>query len=654
MGVVGIVWENVKVKLFSDIRPEYDIWLSMGNSLFPETEPYGLFSVYHCQFPFEGLKSASTSGFERLKRYDVVYLNSQYTYLWYNIYLRTFRLQIQPPSRRSRHIQLPQVVHFPPPFNLEGGHKTSSLEDERATPFFLHSEINIILIGRFFDGVQCKNHELAIKAFQMLQTMLPDVHVRLTLVGHVATGHQVYLKKIQQLAKDNKQIGIVKDADKTVLENLIRASDIVWSITGMLGHGAKHPHADEAPQDPADAEHFGIGLLECMSSGIIPVAVDRGGPREILHGLPEFLRVTSVIELAESTAELFSLTETELSSLRERSRLRARELQLGFIEGCHAMFTLLGKTLSPSIRDIWFPIKKSVREHERLFTLEPQAEDLTSCPPMWADTLAILYVEERIDMSFRAVMSILSDKLEKDWRLHVWHSDANALHVEYSLEGFNCVVYHSLRDVKLSNKPLTPRSAGEYQRIWKSLEFFEALGPEVKHVMTFQSDTWFPPMGLFQEQWLANDFIGPPWCHEGNWGYLDPADRPLESVKMLHDTRKIPFDTRVGNGGVSIRSVPAMKSVLVAHLQDSTPQENEDVFYAFFLTKDHFRVANLSDAVHFGLEILCEDIGEHVMLSKDFQSSSYVPFALHKPFDIIQMLNVHHGVDLGVIVKSLF
>jgi glycosyltransferase involved in cell wall biosynthesis len=646
LDVDGISWNYVKVKLLNDVRPGYNIWFSMGNSLFPEVESYGLYSIYHCQFPFNGLDYSSTGGFQRLKSYSIVYLNSQYTYTWYTRYLNTFRAQIQPTSRRGRHLTLPLVLHFPPPFNLHGIRETDY--EVRTTAANSYSRVNIILLGRFFAGAQSKNHELAITAFEKLQSHLRERDLRLTLVGHVAKGNEAYFKKINRLAKKNKQVSIIKDADATVLENLIRASDVVWSITGMPGLNV------QARQDAADAEHFGLGLLECMSAGLIPVAVDRGGPKEILLGLPDFLRVNSVTELAESTAELLALPEREILELRQRSRIRARELQLSFEEGSSAMFTTLGKTLSPSIRDTWFTVNKRIKEHERMFALEPPVEELSSCPPVWADTRAVLYVEERIDTSLRAVASILSDKLGKDWRLHVWHSDTNALSVRSSLEGFDCVVYHNLRDVKSSDKALTPRDAGEYQRIWKSQEFFEALGPKVEHVLTFQSDTWFPPRGRFQEKWLADDFIGPPWCHEGNWGYLDPNDRPPESVQMLHDTRKIPYGMRVGNGGVSIRSVPAMKSVLRSHLQDSAAQENEDVFYVIFLTKDNFRVANLSDAVNFGLEILCEDVHEHTMLTRDFRSASFVPFALHKPFDIMQRLGVKHAVDFRAIVKALF
>ena len=660
MDIVGILWDDVRVKVISYVRPGYHIWFSMGNGLFPEFKSYGLFSIYHCQFPFAALSYATSAGFERLKSYDVVYLNSKYTHFWYTRYLNTFRAQTQPTSRRGWNVPLPQIIHFPPPFSLLETYQTESLPtEEMATAGNSRTVVNIIIIGRFFEGLQCKNHRLGIKAFERLQTLLPGRDIRLTLVGNVARGHEAYFEEVRHLAMKNEHVKVIRDSDASDLKHLIRASDVVWSITGMIdGDKMKNKNA-QPPQDPADAEHFGIGLLECMSAGLVPVVVDRGGTREILHGFPELLKVISVNELAESTAELLLLPQREFFSLRQRSQARASELLHSFDEGCSALFTTLGKILHPSIRDIWFIIKRRVREHERLYTLGPATVGLSSCPPVSADTHAMLYVEERVDLSLRAVISVLFDKLGPGWRLHVWHSDVNAQAVKFSLEGFACVVYHHLRDVKRSDKALTPRVAGDYQRIWKSHDFFDALGNKVEHVLTFQSDTWFPPRGQFQQSWLIEDFIGPPWCHEGNWGYLDPNKRPPEAIAMLHDSRKIPHELRVGNGGVSLRSLPAMKAVLHSHLRDSPAQENEDVFYVLSLRQDNFSVANLSDAVNFGLEVLCKDIREHVMLKRvfssvpDLESVSFIPFALHKPFDVVKRLDVHKG-SLSRIMEVLF
>ena len=56
------------------------------------------------------------------------------------------------------------------------------------------------------------------------------------------------------------------------LKRLMLRSSVVWSLTGGIG-----------PNDnPADAEHFGIAVLEAMSVGNIPVLNARGGLQEIV------------------------------------------------------------------------------------------------------------------------------------------------------------------------------------------------------------------------------------------------------------------------------------------------------------------------------------------------------------------------------------
>ena len=60
---------------------------------------------------------------------------------------------------------------------------------------------------------------------------------------------------------------------------------------------------------------------------------------------------------------------------------------------------------------------------------------------------------------------------------------------------------------------------------------------------------------------------------EGNFVFLSIQDRP-QNV-WLHETRKIDSKFRVGNGAISLRSLPAVKSI-ISHRQSSAPQENED------------------------------------------------------------------------------
>jgi len=154
------------------------------------------------------------------------------------------------------------------------------------------------------------------------------------------------------------------------------------------------------------------------------------------------------------------------------------------------------------------------------------------------------------------------------------------------------------------------------------------------------------------KSWANFDYVGAPWCHEGNWGYLPIEQRPKEAISMLHDTRPIPYHVRVGNGGISLRSIPAMLESVRVHSKNSSPQENEDVFYVLSMLKSGKRIPTKEVAAKFSLEILCQDISAHKRLVDYFNNADQgkrvtwtpaVPFALHKPFHIL-----HH-----VCAKSL-
>ena len=82
--------------------------------------------------------------------------------------------------------------------------------------------------------------------------------VKLYLCGFMATGQKKYVEKVKQIAKINRNVILNIGASEKELDKAHRESIIVWSITG-LGSSSNHP---------ADAEHFGIGLLEAMAEGL--------------------------------------------------------------------------------------------------------------------------------------------------------------------------------------------------------------------------------------------------------------------------------------------------------------------------------------------------------------------------------------------------
>ena len=113
---------------------------------------------------------------------------------------------------------------------------------------------NILLVGRFFAGVQCKGHLSAIAAFKLLKKQNPSIRheLKLTLLGHVATGQEAYHSDVKRRAAKVDGVRVLTNVQPKVMHSEIASSDVVWSLTGL-----------DRPQVllPADAEHFGLALL---------------------------------------------------------------------------------------------------------------------------------------------------------------------------------------------------------------------------------------------------------------------------------------------------------------------------------------------------------------------------------------------------------
>ena len=250
----------------------------------------------------------------------------------------------------------------------------------------------------------------------------------------------------------------------------------------------------------------------------------------------------------------------------------------------------------------------------------------------------------------------LSHRTLRHWRLHLFTSNWNKDFVIESAAQFPCIVQHNLQDFLHTTTGIDPRRESEYQQILKSEKFWSALGKTVETVLTFQSDAWFPSGGSFDPTWLKYDYVGAPWCHEGNWGYLAPEERPKEAGHMLHTTRQLPLNVRVGNGGISLRKVPTLKSIIAASGRLSPAQENEDVFFAVHINNE-FNVPSVEDACSFGLEIMCSDIHNHQHLlhtmSQNCADIRGLPFAVHKPFDILESL-LTKNVERECALRTLF
>ena len=629
MQVSNIKWDNLHVKTVSEMYRTYDIWFAMGNSLLPEVVARGTFSIYHCQFPFDGAsEKTDRRALSRLETYDVVYLNSRYTESWYHKFLDDTRRRLartQHFDKISVSVSLPHIVHFAPPFDLLTSQDTTKSKVR-----------HIVVVGRVFQGTQSKRHIVAIRAFARLKqskqmTWSERSDLRLSLVGHVATGHEAFANELAREAARVRGITVHFNANSDVLREVVLKADVVWSLTGLDNY------------DPADAEHFGIALLECMSAGVIPIVASVGGPLEILDGFPGSLGVTSIDEVVAQTLSLIKSSPQHLAKLSTQAQGRARELSTQFNERSRWMLSVFGREIDHNILSQWLTLYASVRQYRQEYTLLPSSSP-RRCPPIDDDLYAIVYMDTKYDLALRSNIFRLKEQLGEKWRVHIWLPRENLPTITHSLEGIPCVVYHFIEA-----ESFDPRVNGTYQALWKSDYFLSSLGRSMSKILNFQPDVWFPPRSSFRRHWLKYDYIGAPWCHEGNWGYEAPAERPPDAVNMLHDTRQIPWDVRVGNGGVSLRSVAPMIMGLKMFKDDSPVQENEDVFFILAMKKLNCNTPSLSVAAKFSLEILCPDIKVHRGTRKYFAHISryartpttFVPFAIHKPFEILHQLN--HG-----------
>jgi len=75
--------------------------------------------------------------------------------------------------------------------------------------------------------------------------------------------------------------------------------------------------------DPASFEHFGISIVESMALGTIPIALNKGGPREIINNETGRL-CDSVEDFVEVTNELLSMSESERFRMSNAAKKRAK------------------------------------------------------------------------------------------------------------------------------------------------------------------------------------------------------------------------------------------------------------------------------------------------------------------------------------------
>ena len=195
-------------------------------------------NILHIQSPIKGQAAKSLWGKLKLKGWNLIIFNSQFTKEHSQKYW---------PIRSS-------VIY--PPVDVE---KIKSGEKKKY----------ILSVGRFFGYLKDKKHEVMIDSFKDLINSKKAEGWSLILAGSASAGDEDYLKSLQERAS-NFPVKFYPNLNYEDLVKLYGESTIYWHAAGY------------EELDPTKMEHFGITTVEAMGAGCVPIVIAKGGQVEIV------------------------------------------------------------------------------------------------------------------------------------------------------------------------------------------------------------------------------------------------------------------------------------------------------------------------------------------------------------------------------------
>jgi glycosyltransferase involved in cell wall biosynthesis len=131
---------------------------------------------------------------------------------------------------------------------------------------------NVILnVARFSTLLQAKRQDVLVEAFRVFSR--ENKGWVLVLAGGVEVGAEEYFNKLNEMSK-GLPVKIIKSPKFEVLQELYGHAKIFWSASGF---------GVNEEMEPKKVEHFGITLVEAMAAGVVPVAYEAGGHKEIIN-----------------------------------------------------------------------------------------------------------------------------------------------------------------------------------------------------------------------------------------------------------------------------------------------------------------------------------------------------------------------------------
>ncbi len=215
----------------------YDLlfYLTDGSIFIPSAKK----NILHIQSPLRGQPANSIWGKVKLKFWDLIIYNSEFT-----------------KENSADFWRAKSEVIYPP------------VDIKKIKPF--KKKKYILSVGRFFGYLKDKKHTLLIETFKDLCKNKKMKDWNLNLAGAASDGDKPYLNELKSLA-EGLPINFYPNISYDDLVKLYGESSIYWHAAGF------------GENDPTKMEHFGISTVEAMAGGAVPVVIGSGGQKEIVQ-----------------------------------------------------------------------------------------------------------------------------------------------------------------------------------------------------------------------------------------------------------------------------------------------------------------------------------------------------------------------------------
>ena len=309
---LGLSLEGLNITAYNTYKngtkADFDIFMAMGNSIVPPVLPLGSYNIYICQFPFPQEESWIEENAANLGKYDKVIVYSNFVSNNYKKLSKKYGLP-----------DIPIEVVYPPCGNENAN--IASQNDKLNKK--INDKVIILTVGRFFTEGHCKRQDFLIESFIEMtdKYSLEDVELHIAGSIHPTKDGRDFFASLQKMAGGRKNIFLYGNIESPALQELYNRADIYWHAAGINVNPAEHPEM---------LEHFGITIVEAMSSGCIPVVINKGGPAEIVRNGIDGYCFNSKDELIEYSIKLinsfrYQRGEIEITSLINNTVKRSAE-----------------------------------------------------------------------------------------------------------------------------------------------------------------------------------------------------------------------------------------------------------------------------------------------------------------------------------------